>query len=322
MAFCKYCGKPLNEGEVCNCAGNMAAQQTVPNQQMNDSAQVNQGQPMNNPQMNNPQMNQGQFVNNGQNMNGMYMNGQQPNGQFNAGQMQQKANEYMQQGMVVANNAWKNLLGIFKAPAQAGRQYVEKADMVVSLVLIALQAVIAGIFGLICIMKMNTLFSSISSSLSYLLSSSSMSKAFKLSGAKAFFITLIFSLIFSALFALIFFVAGKIVKSNIDFNKALAITSIRSAAVIPFMLVGCIIALLNVPYGMGIFYLGNILAICFIYAAMTGLCEENKLSYVIAVAILVFIIITVFVMGKAVMLYLPSGLKGLGSMSSMMDLFY
>lgn len=31
--------------------------------------------------------------------------------QFNTAQMQQKANEYMQQGMEAAGNAWKNLLG-------------------------------------------------------------------------------------------------------------------------------------------------------------------------------------------------------------------
>lgn len=296
MAFCRYCGKPLNEGEVCNCPGNMAAQQAAANQQ----AGVNQ------------QMNAAQQAGVNQQMNTA-----QPNGQFNAEQMQQKANEYMQQGMAVAGNAWKNLLGIFKAPAQSGRQYVAKADMVVSLVLIALQAVVAGLFGLICIIKLNSAISSVTSLFSY-----SVSKVYKLSGVKGFFITLLFSIIFSALFALIFFVAGKIVKSDISFNKALAITSIRSAAVIPFMLAGCIIGLMNIGLGMGIFYLGNVLAICFIYAAMTGLCEENKLSYVVVAATLVFLIITVLIMGKAVMLYMPAGAKGLGSLSSMMKMFY
>lgn len=294
MAFCRYCGKPLNEGEVCNCAGNMAAQQAAANQQ------PNMGQ-----QMNNMQPNMGQQMNN-----------TQANGQFHAEQMQQKANEYMQQGMAVAGNAWKNLLGIFKAPAQSGRQYVAKADMVVSLVLIALQAIVAGLFGLICIIKLNSAFSSVTSLFSY-----SASKVYKLSGAKGFFITLLFSIIFSALFALIFFAAGKIVKSDLNFNKALAITSIRSAAVIPFMLAGCMIGLLNIGLGMGIFYLGNVLAICFVYAAMTGLCEENKLSYVVAAATLIFLIIVVIIMSKAVMLYMPAGIKSLASMGSMMNSF-
>lgn len=295
MAFCKYCGKSLGEGEICNCAGSMAA--------ANGSAQAQQPN--------------GQYVNpaqNNMNMNGQQPYAQQPNGQFNAEQVQQRANEYMQQGMEVANNAWKNLLGIFKAPAQAGRQYVAKADMVVSIVLIALQAVIAGLFGLICISRVNAAFSSVTSLFS--------SSAYKFSGAKGFFITLLFSLIFSAIFALIFFVAGKIVKADIDINKALAITSVRSAAVIPFMLAACILIFINATLGFGVFYLGNILAICFVYAAMTGICEENKLSYVVAAAMLVFLIVAIFIMSKAVTLYIPSNLKSLSGLSSLMKLLY
>ena len=49
---------------------------------------------------------------------------------------------------------------------------------------------------------------------------------------------MIFSVVLSAVFALVFFAAGKIVKADIDYKKALAITSVRSAAVIPFMLAG------------------------------------------------------------------------------------
>lgn len=312
MAFCKYCGKPLEEGEVCSCAGNVAAQQAAANaaQQMNNqyanAAQNNMNMNMNGQQMNGPQM------------NGQQMNSWQPNSQFNAQQMQQKANEYMQQGMEVAGNTWKNLLEIFKAPAEAGRRYVAKSDMVVSIVLIALQAVIAGIFGLICAFKVNSAFSSVLS----LLSTYSLGKGYNISLVKGFFITLLFSLIFSAIFALIFFAAGKSVKAEMNFNKALAITSIRSAAVIPFMLAGCVLIWINVPLGIGIFYLGNVLAICYIYASMTGICEENKLSYVIAAAVIVFLVVTIIIMSKAVGIYVPSGFKSLSGLSSMKSMFY
>lgn len=314
MAFCKYCGKPLEEGEVCSCAGNAAAQQAAVNeaqaQQMNnqytDGAQNNMNMNMNGQQMNSQQM------------NGQQMNNWQQNGQFNTQQMQQKANEYMQQGMEVAGNTWKNLLEIFKAPAEAGRRYVAKSDMVVSIVLIALQAVIAGIFGLICAVKVNSAFSSVLS----LLSTYSLGRGYNISLVKGFFITLLFSLIFSAIFALIFFAAGKIVKAEMSFNKALAIASIRSAAVIPFMLAGCVLILINVPLGIGIFYLGNVLAICYIYASMTGICEENKLSYVIAAAVIVFLVVTIIIMSKAVGLYVPSGFKSLSGLSNMMNMFY
>lgn len=311
MAFCKFCGKNLEEGEVCTCEGSMAAQQQVnmqaagnaqPQNQMNGQFNANQ---VNGQQMNGQQMN-GQF-------NANQMNGQQGT-QFNTAQMQQKANEYMQQGMEAAGNAWKNLLGIFKSPAQEGRMYVAKADMTVSLIIIALQAIIAGIFGFICMSRVNDAFSGVTALFS--------SSKYRVSTAKGFFITLIFSLILSAVFALVFFVAGKIVKTEIDIKKALTITSVRSAAVIPFMLAGCILLYINPLAAFVVFYFGNILAICFVYAATTGICEENKLSYMIAAVVIVFFIIAFIVMSKAVGLYLPSGVKSLSGLSSIMNMLY
>ena len=92
--FCKFCGKELQDGEVCGCAGSQqtsGAAQAATDQM---SGQVNASQ--------------------------ADAAGAQGT-QFNTAQMQQKANEYMQQGMEAAGNAWKNLLGIFKSPAQEGR---------------------------------------------------------------------------------------------------------------------------------------------------------------------------------------------------------
>lgn len=174
----------------------------------------------------------------------------------------------MQQGMEAAGNAWKNLLGIFKSPAQEGRAYVAESDMTVSLILIVLQAVIAGLFGLICTTRINAAFSGITSYFS--------SNKYQVSNAKGFFVTLIFSVVLSAVFALIFFAAWQDCERQILITKRqFAITSVRSAAVIPFMLAGCVLLFVNPGIAFAVFYLGNILAICFVYAAMTGICEEK-----------------------------------------------
>ena len=129
--FCKFCGKELQDGEVCGCAGSQQAA-AAQAQQTSGAAQAATDQMSG-------QVNAGQADAAGA-----------QGTQFNTAQMQQKANEYMQQGMEAAGNAWKNLLGIFKSPAQEGRAYVAESDMTVSLILIVLQAVIAGLFGLIC----------------------------------------------------------------------------------------------------------------------------------------------------------------------------
>ena len=293
--FCKFCGKELQDGEVCGCAGSQQAA-AAQAQQTSGAAQAATDQISG-------QVNAGQADAAGA-----------QGTQFNTAQMQQKANEYMQQGMEAAGNAWKNLLGIFKSPAQEGRAYVAESDMTVSLILIVLQAVIAGLFGLICTTRINAAFSGITSYFS--------SNKYQVSNAKGFFVTLIFSVVLSAVFALIFFAAGKIVKADIDYKKAFAITSVRSAAVIPFMLAGCVLLFVNPGIAFAVFYLGNILAICFVYAAMTGICEENKLSYMIAVSVIVFAVVAVVIMSKAVGLYVPSGIKSLSSLSSLMSMFY
>ena len=279
--FCKFCGKELQDGEVCGCAGSQQAA-AAQAQQTSGAAQAATDQMSG-------QVNAGQADAAGA-----------QGTQFNTAQMQQKANEYMQQGMEAAGNAWKNLLGIFKSPAQEGRAYVAESDMTVSLILIVLQAVIAGLFGLICTTRINAAFSGITSYFS--------SNKYQVSNAKGFFVTLIFSVVLSAVFALIFFAAGKIVKADIDYKKALAITSV--------------LLFVNPGIAFAVFYLGNILAICFVYAAMTGICEENKLSYMIAVSVIVFAVVAVVIMSKAVGLYVPSGIKSLSSLSSLMSMFY
>lgn len=137
--FCKFCGKELQDGEVCGCAGSQQAA-AAQAQQTSGAAQAATDQMSG-------QVNAGQADAAGA-----------QGTQFNTAQMQQKANEYMQQGMEAAGNAWKNLLGIFKSPAQEGRAYVAESDMTVSLILIVLQAVIAGLFGLICTTRINAAF--------------------------------------------------------------------------------------------------------------------------------------------------------------------
>ena len=169
--FCKFCGKELQDGEVCGCAGSQQAA-AAQAQQTSGAAQAATDQMSS-------QVNAGQADAAGA-----------QGTQFNTAQMQQKANEYMQQGMEAAGNAWKNLLGIFKSPAQEGRAYVAESDMTVSLILIVLQAVIAGLFGLICTTRINAAFSGITSYFS--------SNKYQVSNAKGFFVTLIFSVVLSA----------------------------------------------------------------------------------------------------------------------------
>lgn len=78
--FCKFCGKELQDGEVCGCAGSQQAA-AAQAQQTSGAAQAATDQMSS--QVNADQADAA---------------GAQGT-QFNTAQMQQKANEYMQQGM-------------------------------------------------------------------------------------------------------------------------------------------------------------------------------------------------------------------------------
>ena len=83
--FCKFCGKELQDGEVCGCAGSQQAA-AAQAQQTSGAAQAATDQMSG-------QVNAGQADAAGA-----------QGTQFNTAQMQQKANEYMQQGMEAAGN--------------------------------------------------------------------------------------------------------------------------------------------------------------------------------------------------------------------------
>lgn len=287
MAFCKYCGRQLNEGEVCGCPGSVQEMNMAANRQVNNEYADNS------------------YVNNGQINN----HAAQQN-QFNTEQMQQ----YVAQGKVVASNAWKKLLEIFKAPASAGREYVSNSDKTVSAVLIVVQAILSGLFGLVITSKINSYIG--------LLYSFFSSDEMKISGVKGFLLTIIFSVLFSAIYCLLIFAGAKIAKADVDLQMALAVTSVRSAAVIPFIVIGIIIAFINPIYGFSVFYLGNILAIYYVYASLTGIINEDKLCYVMTGVTIVFMFATGYIMSKGVVAYFPETMKNAGSLTDVLeDLF-
>ena len=313
MSFCKYCGKQLADGELCDCAqsveernsmSSQAAPEVAAPQQNSQQDQFQQGQPM--PQ--GGQFQQGQPMPQG----GQFQQGQQYQGQY------QQPNQYQQYAQAQANqvvshmsNAFKSFLEIMKKPITGGTQFIANAVTAQSIVLIIVQALISSLLGTVLISNINKLMT-LANDEDYLFS-----------GVKGFFVTLIFSVLFSVLFAGLFWLGYKIVKADISFEKALAIAGLRSAELMPIMLIGLIISLFNVAGGIVIYELAGIMA----FAAVTAvlMCEQfveaDKKAYVIIAVLLVFVIVSMLIMSKAVMLYVPSSIKdGINGASGLMNI--
>lgn len=120
MAFCRYCGRKLEDGEVCTC------QQAQQNQ-----AQVQQqAAPQQNVQQAAPQQ---------------------------AAPQPGAAPAVSVQGKQVLDALLKDLVDLVKAPATTASGYVRRGDVTVSVIFLLLQGICSAIFALFCIGKINGL---------------------------------------------------------------------------------------------------------------------------------------------------------------------
>lgn len=122
--FCTRCGKPLEEGEVCNCGQEVTAQQAAPQQQ---TAPQQQAAPQ-----------------------AGYMPNEQ---QFQ--QTQQAVTGFL-------SKMFGAFINVIKHPVTAGRNMILTADWGVSIALIVLQGILTAIFGAVAGKQAITLVSDLS----------------------------------------------------------------------------------------------------------------------------------------------------------------
>lgn len=256
MAFCMYCGAAIEEGKEHVCAGssnaqtanmdfsnvnmggvqqnangapeNNGAQQNVNEMPMNNGMGQNvNGMPMNNgmgQNVNGMPMNNGMGqnmngmpMNNGmgQNMNGMPMyNGMPQNSQFN-----QQFNQASRQAGNYVGELFRSWMSIIKSPVEAGKKFVEKASIGLSIGLLVIQALLTSIFALVALY------------------------GGELNLAKAFFLSLFGSAIFSAAFVGVFYLVVKLLKGETNITTALAVTGARAVPISVFQ-AGAVVVLL------------------------------------------------------------------------------
>lgn len=237
--FCTNCGRELQEGEVCNCTQNTATQP-----QAEATAQP-QPEPTVQPQ-------------------------QEP-------VIQPKTPS--QTGADVAAG-FQNLFGalkqIFKNPQEAAVTLAKSENWLTAIILIAVQAVLSGLFAL-ATTGIGLGF------LSY--------KAADL--AIVFFFTFVCSLILSAAMMGILLGLGKAVKGNVNIKSALALTGIRSFIIIPLTVVAILFTMLNAVLGLILFTIGEFFAILMIFMAIQeslGISANKALLVVGTTFVIMFIL--------------------------------
>lgn len=286
--FCTKCGKPLADGEVCNCQGVAPqidpAQQAAPQQQsaapQQQYQQAQQQQYQQAPQQQYQQAPQQQYQ-------------QAPQQQFQQVPPQQYQQQYQQMApqQSAASDYFKQFLNtalnVWKKPVTAGKEYVMSGKFTLAIGYLLVQAVLAVILGMVFEAR---------SSLANLAEFAGSSVG--LTYVKVFFGTLFLSAIFSIMLAGLLLGFNLIAKNNMTFKNALCLVSVRSIVIAPAMVVALIIILINPAWG-GVFSLIiNIWGFVAIVKALPVVSEQsdNLLVHLVTAAILIFVIIALIIM--------------------------
>lgn len=251
MAFCKFCGKALQEGEVCNCQASQAANTGAP-------APAPVPAPA------------------------------QPAAPTPAPGTTTVTVTLPSKDAVsaAAKNIFSTILNVLTHPASGGRTFVQNANKLVAIGIMGVHAIISSIFSIIVIARVN--------------SALDLSGDYKLSGIKAFFVTLLFSIIFSVLITVLVLAATKIIKVSASLDQVMSIASVRSIICIPLTIISCVLILINTGWGLGLYYGSILLVAIFLLEAIRGLGDvpEDKVVYAVSGVIVVFGILFVLIGSK------------------------
>lgn len=245
MAFCKFCGKALQEGEVCNCQASQAANAGAP-----APAPAPAPTPV------------------------------QPAAAPAPGTTTVTVTLPSKDAVnAAAKNIFSTILNVLTHPASGGRTYVQNANKLVAIGIMGVHAIVSAIFSVIMVLQVNFQLE--------------IPDSYKLSGIKAFFVTILFSVIFSALLTALVLAAAKILKLTASVDQVLSIASVRSIISIPLSLLACIFILINTGWGLFLFYGSILLTTIFLLEAIRGLgnVPEDKVVYAVSGVVVVFVIL-------------------------------
>lgn len=319
--FCTKCGRPIPEGGICPCqlqAGNQGSHPQKPmNQNQNGIGSNSQNFSNAHPNSQNP---------NGVHPNSQPFNGQQGNQPFQGQAF--NGQQYKEQASAFAQNFFGKLLYLMKRPVEAGTNLILEANIKTALLLLAAQGICSAFFAMAAAGKVSGyiqaasgLANEISSGLGNVVAGAMGMPYFRI-----FLVTVAFSMALSCILALMLMLGHMALKIPVSFQQMLSATAIRSAVLVPAILLSLLVFELLAPAGIAVFLLINIWGFTAMAVTMSNFIHKEKRDmFVLAVSIvyLLFVFVAMFVFSKIWTLYLPdlirAGIKSMGN-ASLLDL--
>ena len=270
MSFCKYCGRQLQDGEVCTC---QQAQQSAGAAQPQQAAQQT--------------FQQGA--------------GQQTYQQTQQGFNQQQASQQMDAVKKAGANAaldYVNVLkGLFTSPVETVSAFVAKANVIMIAILIGGQAIINMLTRLFDMLianskaKVTTGSKELDSLLSSYYSSYTNTKPYPAGSIfKNMLLEILLVAVAAAVIALVVMLLAKAFnKANVTYMQGLAVYAITAVLGIPAELLSWVTGLTSVGFidriSSCVTVFSNVAGYAFVYIAIRALCkDEKKIPLIMAIS--------------------------------------
>ena len=217
---------------------------------------------------------------------------------------------------------WKSFVSILKAPSAGGAAFLSGENRNNALVFIGVQIFLSAILSCCYIGNINSALSGVGGALL-----SGFTSKLKFSGIQAFFLTILFAAVAALLFAAIFWLVGLVAKLKFSINHAIEMAGIRAVYNIPVILLAILFAFLEVGISIALYAGAAIFVMAFVQGTLVEKYPEKKnlLIYITIVAIAVFAIVMSLIMSKGITLYVPKAIKDSlsgGLTQSLMKSFY
>ena len=272
MSFCKYCGRQLQDGEVCTCQQQpqqAPVQQAAPQQTMGGAAQPQQG-----------------------------FNQQAAQQTFQQGAGQQT---YQQASKPAGPNPATEYLGILKgvftSPVETVSAFVAKANVIMIAILIGGQAIINMLTRLFDMLianskaKVTTGSKELDSLLSSYYSSYTNTKPYPAGSIfKNMLLEILLVAVAAAVIALVVMLLAKAFnKANVTYMQGLAVYAITAVLGIPAELLSWVTGLTSVGFidriSSCVTVFSNVAGYAFVYIAIRALCkDEKKIPLIMAIS--------------------------------------
>lgn len=288
MSFCKYCGRQLQDGEVCTCQqAQQSAGAAQPQQEFNQQAAQ---QPAGAAQQTFQQGAAQQTFQQGA--------GQQTYQQgFNQQQASQQMDAVKKAGANAALDYVNVLKGLFTSPVETVSAFVAKANVIMIAILIGGQAIINMLTRLFDMLianskaKVTTGSKELDSLLSSYYSSYTNTKPYPAGSIfKNMLLEILLVAVAAAVIALVVMLLAKAFnKANVTYMQGLAVYAITAVLGIPAELLSWVTGLTSVGFidriSSCVTVFSNVAGYAFVYIAIRALCkDEKKIPLIMAIS--------------------------------------